>query len=114
MAYGTRVRFEAIREAAFGTIGAAYSAVGSATGDHTRLAAIFNSTDADVYIPLDGVTNHLRIASGSGQIFDLTTNKVRDDGLFIAQGTTFYVKRAAGAPSSGLVWIEVLYADGGV
>ena len=114
MAYGTRVRFEEIREAAFGVIGAAYSAIGGATGDHSRLASIFNSTDADVYISLNGVTNQLRIASGSGQIFDLTANKVRDDGLFIDQGTTFYLKRAAGAPSTGLVWIEVMYADGGV
>ncbi len=114
MAYGTRVRFEELRESAFGAIGAAYSAVGGATSDHTRLSAIFNSTDTDVYISLNGVTNHLRIASGSGQIFDLTSNKVRDDGLFIDQGTTFYVKRAAGAPSTGLVWIEVLYADGGI
>ena len=114
MAYGTRVRFEEIRESAFGAIGAAYAAIGGATGDHARLASIFNSTDTDVYISLNGVTNHLRIASGSGQIFDLTANKVRDDGLFIDQGTIFYVKRAAGAPSSGLVWVEVLYADGGV
>lgn len=114
MAYGTRVRFEELREAAFGAIAAGYTAVGGATSDHTRLFSIFNSTDTDVYISLNGVTNHIRVASGSGQIFDLTTNKVRDDGLFVDEGTIFYVKRAAGAPSKGLVWIEVLYADGGV
>lgn len=114
MAYGTRVRFEALRELAFGGIGAAYAAVGGATGDHTRLATFNNTTDTDLYISMDGVTNHLRVASGSGKVFDLTTNKVQDDGLFVSQGTTFYVKRTAGAPSTGLIWIEVMYADGGV
>jgi hypothetical protein len=114
MAYGTRVRFEELREAAFGVIGAAYAAVGGSTSDHTRLVSFFNSTDTDVYISLNGATNHLRIAAGSGQVLDLTTNKVRDDGLFIDEGTFFYAKRAAGAPSSGSLWIQVMYADGGV
>jgi hypothetical protein len=113
MAFGTRVRFEAVREAAFGVIAAGYTAIGTATTDHTRLISIFNSTDVDVYISLDGVTNHIRMAAGSGQVFDLTTNKVCDDGLFIKKETIFYQKRVAGAPSSGAVWIQVMYADGG-
>ena len=114
MAYGTRVRFEELRELAFGGIGAAYAAIGGATGDHTRLVTFNNTTDTDLYISTNGVTNHLRIASGSGKVLDLTTNKVRDDGLFVDQGTVFYVKRTAGAPTTGLIWIEVMYADGGV
>jgi len=114
MAYGTRVRFEELRLAAFGAIGAAYAAIGGATSDHTRLVSIFNSTDADIDISLNGVTTHMRIAAGSGQVLDLTTNKVRDDGLFIDQGTIFYQKRSAGAPSTGNLWIQVMYADGGV
>lgn len=114
MAYGTAVNFEALRSVAAAGVLAAYSAVGTATTDHARLFSVFNSTDVDVIISLDGVTDHLRVASGSGQIFDLTANKVRDDGLFIRQGTIFYVKRAAAAPSSGDVWIEVMAAQGGV
>ena len=113
MAYGTRVRFEELREAAFGALAAGNSA-GGATSDHTRLVSFFNTTDKDVYISLNGVTNHIRLATGTGQVLDLTTNKVRDDGLFIDQGTTFYVKRASGAPTSGSLWIQVMYADGGV
>ena len=114
MAFGTRVRFEELREAGFAAILAGYTAVGGATSDHTRLIAFYNSTDADIYISFNGVTNHLRIASGSGQVLDLTTNKVRDDGLFIDKGTVLYAKRAAGAPTSGTLWIQVMYADGGV
>ena len=114
MAYGRVARFEPIREIAFGAIGAAYSAVGTLTTDYTRLFSITNTTDADVYISFDGVDNHLRVITGSAKVYDISTNKVRDDGLFIPKGTVFYVKRAAGAPGSGLVAIEVMYASGGV
>lgn len=114
MSYGRRVSFEAVREAAFGAIGAAYATIGGVTTDYTRIVSFFNSTDADVYISLDGVTNHLRIASGTGQVLDLTSNKVRDDGLFIKQGTQFYQKRVSGAPTTGAVWIQTVSAVGGV
>lgn len=114
MAYGTRVFFEPIREVAFGGIGAAYTAVGTGTTDYTRLFLVNNSTDKDVYISLDGTTNHLRVNAGSGQIYDLTANKVQDDGFFVKKTTVFYVKRTAmGAPTSGSVWIQVLAAEGG-
>ena len=114
MAYGRVVAFDELREAAFGTIAAGYTAIGAGTSDYARLVSMFNSTDTDVYISLNGVGNQIRLASGSGQIFDFTANEVRDDGLFVREGTVFYQKRAGGAPSRGAVWIEVVYATGGV
>lgn len=114
MTYGRRVRADAVREAAFGSIGANYAALGSALTDNCRIFSAFNSTDADVYISFDGSTNHLRMAAGTGFVFDLTANKVRDDGLFISKGTIIYQKRVSGAPTSGAVWAQVAYADGGV
>lgn len=114
MAYGTRVVFEAIREIAAAAITATYTAVGPATIDHTRLVSINNSTNGEVYISLDGIVNHLRLAPNSFKLFDLTANKVQDDGLFIAEGTIFYIKYVTAAPTTGNLWIEVLYASGGV
>ena len=114
MAYGTKATFEALRSAAFGAIGAGYTAIGAATSDYARIVGFYNSTDTDVLISLDGVTDHIRLATGSGQIFDMTSNKVKDDGLFIPIGTSFYVRRGAGAPSSGNVWVEVVAAAGGM
>lgn len=114
MAYGRVAKFDELRTVAFGGIGAAYAAVGAATTDYTRLVSFFNSTDADVTVSLDGVTDHIRVASGSGQVFDIATNRVKDDGLFIPEGTTFYVKRSVGAPTTGNFWIQVLKATGGV
>lgn len=114
MAYGTRATFDAVREVAFGSIGAAYAAVGTALTDHARLVRFVNQTDAQVYISTDAATDGIRMAANSFFILDLSSNKVRDDGLFLPVGTTFYAKRVSGAPTSGSLWIEVVYAAGGV
>jgi len=113
MAFGRRATFDTVREVAFGGVGAAYAALGTATTDYTRIFSVFNSTDADIDISLDGVNDHLRIAAGTGQIYDFTANKVREDGLFLPRGTVFYQKRTAGAPTSGALWVQVTYATGG-
>lgn len=115
MAYGTRVTFEPVRELAAASIGAAYVKIGTPTIAHTRIVRIVNSTNADVYVSVDGVTNDLRVAASSFVLYDFSANLVQDDGLFLQQGTQFWVKEtSAGAPSTGEVWIEVIYASGGV
>lgn len=113
MAYGKRVRFEAIREAAFGDVGAAYAALGSALSNAARIIAITNTCNAEVYISFNGTDNHLRLAANSFKLLDFGSNKVRDDGFFLSEGTVIYQKRVAGAPGSGAVWAEVIYALGG-
>lgn len=112
MAYGTRAGFEPLREVAFGAIGSSYAAVGPAATGHIRLLNMVSSANTDVYVSFDGVTDHIRLYAGSFQLFDFTTNKVRDDGLFLPVGTVFYVKYAS-APSSGSVWFEVITAVAG-
>jgi hypothetical protein len=114
MAFGTRAQFDAVRELAFGSITTSYAAVGAALTDHARLVVITNSSDAEVHVSLDGTTNNLRLAANSFKLFDFSTNKIRDDGLFVTMGTVFYAKRVSGAPSTGAVWIEVVSATGGV
>lgn len=110
MAYGRRVQFEAVREVAFGGIGAAYAALGPALTDNARLIGITNTTDAEVYISFDGVIPHLRVASGGFKLYDLTANKVRDDGYFLSTGTVISQRRVAGAPTTGDLWAEVIIA----
>lgn len=113
MAFGTRVAFDAVRELAFGSISGTYAALGTPTSDNARLLSISNSTNADVYISFDGTTNHLRLVANSFKLFDLSANKIRDDGLFIAIGTQIYVRQVSGAPTNGAVWAEIMSAEGG-
>ena len=115
MAYGKRLAFETIREAAFGAIGANFAAIGPVTVDNTRIFTVFNTTDVDVYISIDGVNPHLRCPAGVHRVLDVTTNAVSQEGLFLSLETQFYQKQTSmGAPSSGSIWIEVGYAAGGV
>ena len=114
MAFGTKVSFEAVREVAAASIGASYAAVGTALIDHARLIGINNSTDVDVYISLDGTTDHIRVAAGGFKLYDFTSNQVTADGFFVNVGTIFYAKRVSGAASTGTLWIEVIYGSGGI
>lgn len=114
MAYGTRVSYEALRSLAFGSISGTYAALGTPTTGHCRLYAIKNNTNADLILSLDGSTDHVFLSSNSYMITDLSSNKVRDDGLFISVGTQFYIKDNGSAASSGSVYLEVLVAEGGV
>lgn len=113
MAFGTRAAFEAIREIAFGSISGTYINVGNALTDHARLIRIVNEMDAQMYISTDGTTDHLRLSANSFVLFDLSTNKIKDDGLFLPKGTIIYVRQVS-TPTSGSLWIEVLSAEGGV
>lgn len=110
MAYSNRVQFEPIRSAAFGAIGAAYAAVGTATTKPARLIRFVNDTDEAIYISLNGTDNHIYLPASGFLLIDVTANKVRDHGYFFAEATTFYAKRVSGAPSSGSLYIEVMYA----
>lgn len=111
MAYGTKVSFDAIREVAFGSITASYVALGTPLGRHARIISFNNSTDQAIYVSLNGTTDHIKVASNSFQLFDFSTNKIRDDGLFVAEETQFYVKYAA-ALTRGAFWIEVITGVG--
>ena len=114
MAFGTRAQFDAVREVAFGGISGTYAVVGGPLTDHARIVIFTNSTNVEVYITADGVNNNFRLAANSFKLIDFSTNKIRDDGLFVPIGTQFSVKQVSGAPGSGAVWIEVVSAAGGV
>lgn len=111
MAYPRRLRYEGLRTLGFAAIGAAYAAIGTALANPARVIIAKNLTDKSVLFSINGVTDHFIIPSGGFQLIDVTTNKVRDDGFFTDQGTVFYAKQGpSGAPASGSVYIEVIYA----
>jgi hypothetical protein len=113
MAFGTRVQFNPIGTVVFGSITGSYTAFGAPMPGHARIIRIANDTNEDVLISADGTIDNLRVAANSFILFDFSTNRIQDDGLFVAKGDQFYVKYVL-APSSGAVWIEVITATGGV
>ena len=107
-----KVLFEPAKSLAFGSIGAAYMGVGTAFNKPMRLLILQNLTDAIVWFSFDGIEDHIPLASISYIILDITANKATEEGWFVGEGTRVYVKRLAGAPSSGSVYVSACYGKG--
>src|SRR5579872_5470892 len=112
MSYGRAILVEPVREVAAASITASYVALGAATTHYGRVFGMYNSCNVDIYVSLDGVNNHFRIAASSFQLFDVTANEVSpEQGYFLSKGTQFYIKETEqGAPGSGRFCIEVIAA----
>lgn len=113
MAYGTRATFEELKEIEFGDVSGTFATVGSPIGVHARILICNNALNQSVYLSFDGTTNHLRLAPNSYKLIDFSSNKIRDDGLFLASGTQVWIKEVSSSVSSGTFWIETISAEGG-
>lgn len=107
-----RAELEALRSLAFGGISGSYAVVGGPTLWPTRLICFSNNTDGDMLFSRDGVTDELFVAAGSFKLFDISTNHKpsNQDDLAFSINTQWYVKQST-APSTGDVYIEVMYAE---
>lgn len=102
---------DTLRTLASGSIGAAYAVVGTPASKPIRIVCFTNNTDADMLFSDDGVNNKLFIAHGSFKLFDVTTNRdTVGPILAFAEGTQYWVKQAS-APSTGSVYIEMIYGN---
>ena len=111
MAYSKRMEVDEIRRLAFGAIGPTYSAVGTALAEPCRIFILSNITNVNILFSLDGATDHFLLPPGGFKLIDVCTNKVRDDGFFVPDGTVFYARHEAGAPAaSGEVFVEIMHA----
>jgi len=100
---------DTIRTLAFGSISGSYATVGSITTDATRLVCITNATNGDMFFSDDGVNNKLFLAAGSFKLFDICSNRDDANGMYLLPARMqWYVKQST-APTSGAVYIEVLY-----
>lgn len=110
--FTTKAYVDTLRTLANGGIGASYAVVGAAFTYQARIICFTNTTNSDVLFSMDGVTDHLIVPAGSFKLFDITMNHrpVNMDDFCFAIGTQWYVKYVS-APSSGSVYIEVVYAQ---
>lgn len=112
MGYTNQTKVDTLRTVAFGSITGSYTALGTPLSFPARIICFTNTTDKDVLLSMDGTTDQLIVPAGSFKLFDITTNHkpVNQDDFCFSIGTQWYVKYAA-APSSGAVYIEVVYAQ---
>jgi len=107
-----RLQAEPIRSLAAGSVVAGYTAIGDALANPARLIILNNLTDESVMISFDGVEDHVAIAGPGSFVLDITSNKGVAGALFLAQGSTIYVKRI-GTPTTGSVYVSTFYGDNG-
>ena len=109
-----RAVIDVLRSLAHGSISGTYAAVGSAVTQIIRLVCITNNTDGDMFFSDDGVNDKLFIPKGSFKLFDVTTNRDNKSSGFGFPVSTQYYVRQSSAPSTGSVYIEIVYGYGDV
>lgn len=107
-----KVKFEALRSLGFADISGAYAAVGTPFGHAVRMLKVVNNTDANLIIHYDGLADEDYVAASSQFIYDFTSNvSETGDVLELAANTTVYVRDDGVAPTSGSVYVIVIYAS---
>jgi len=100
---------EPVRTLGFAAIGGAYMGVGTQIDNPARILRIQNLTNVTLFFSFDGVNDHEVLASNSFLLLDITANKARDHGYYLAEGTRIYVREGAIAPGNGDVYVTVYY-----
>ena len=108
-----KVYFDTLRTVAYTGISATYAVVGSALTVEARIICFTNKTQGDMIFSTDSTnaTGQIFVPAGTFKLYDLTANLVpgKDDNFVVAKATQFYVKQST-APTSGAVYIEIVYA----
>ncbi len=98
-----------IRSLSYTGIGASYEPVGSPTSNGVRLISFVNNTNGDLFFSNDGIHDYLFVAAGSFKLLDVCSNRDNRNGVYLLPAKMqWYVKQST-APSTGTVYIEVLY-----
>jgi len=112
MSQAIRFAPETVRSLAFGSIGAGYTAIGTALENPIRIFLLQNLTDKTLMFSFDGINDHVPLSLGGYLLIDVTANKSMSQGFYIAEGDQIYVKQV-GAPTTGAVYISAFYGDTG-
>lgn len=106
-----KIRYEALRSLAFGSITGTYAGVGASFANPVRMIMIDNLTNQNILVSFDGITDHTVVASTSGKVLDYASNRMAPaDHLEQAVGERVYVKAVSVLPASGSVYVSVIYA----
>lgn len=100
------MKAEPLRSIAFGSIGAAYTAIGTPLAHPSHIIHIQNTTDQGMLISYDGSTDHEFVGADGFILLDISTNRTRSEGFFFPVGMSVYVKEAGAAPSIGTVYVS--------
>lgn len=110
-ALAVRLAWEELRTLASGSISGTYAGIGAAFANPARIIHLFNGTDVVITFSFNGTTDHLVLPTNGFLLLDVTSNKTTQvSGFYIAEGTRVYAK---GSPTTGAVYLSVIYGTEG-
>lgn len=101
---GARLKSEAVREVAFGSLTSTLTQLGADIGFTIKSVRFVNTTDVDVYFSLYNGLKNIRVSTQSAFTFDLQTNN-----MCLIPGDKILVADTGVGASSGNVWAETYY-----
>lgn len=104
-----RLEPEDMRSLAFGSITSSYMGIGTAFTKPIRIFLVQNLTDVLMIFSFDGANDHFPLPSNGYMLLDISANKTREQGYYIAEGTRVYVKDNGDSPTMGSVYITTFY-----
>ena len=104
-----RLAAEELRAIEYDEFDDTYSAIGTPFENPIRMLNVQNLTDATMVFSLDGATDHFILPSFGFLFIDITSNKTRDSGWFIAQESSIYVRDLLNSATTGFVYVSAFY-----
>ena len=112
LASATRVKYEILRTVAFGSVLTSYIPIGTPFLNPVRILKVTNLTNQPLFISTDGINNHDVVAANAAYVYDFGSNKSDSGGLLEeSQNDQIYVKAVSTLPTSGSIYVTVIYAS---
>lgn len=107
-----RVRYEPLRSIAFGSITTSYQGVGLPFANPVRILKVTNLTNQPMLISINGIDDHDVVAANGFFLYDYASNKSDAAGILEQpQGDRIYVRTPSTLPTSGSLYVTVVYAS---
>lgn len=106
--YKNAATFDTLRSVAFGSITSSYAILGAVLATPTVAITFKNTTDAIIYVSIDGVNDMLVYPPQSYGVYDIRTNAPNNCDYLLPEGTPVLIKYSGSAPTLGSFYAEAV------
>lgn len=111
MANGLRLIPETLRSRDSTTFTGSFQTLGTPLNYACCLVKIVNNSNVLATISWDGLTSHDIVPANSFTLYDVCSDAGAQRGLYVPQGTQFYVSGAAGGTNAGLIYLVAFHTS---
>ncbi len=111
MASGLRIIPETIRTVISSAFTGSFQTLGSPLNYACCLIKILNNTNQLVSISWDGVNIHDVLPSGSFTLYDINSDAGSQRGLYVPQGTQFWINGPAPGANTGSIYLIAFHTS---